>query len=217
MVRRVLSGPEVMLVLTFAKGVVVGLVIAVPVGPAGMLCVRRAIIGGAIFGLVSGFGAASADAFFGAIAGFGLTFIRDWLLAWRDVLGVGGGTFLLIVGVKSLLVPPPVRTAPLGHQRLAGAFLSTFALAITNPVTILAFAAIFTQIGFDPASGTVSIVTLVLGVFSGSLAWWVSLSAAAPALRRFGMSWLPRFAGVLLTVSGIVLLGAAGARLAGLF
>lgn len=205
-----------MLVLTFFKGVLVGLVIAVPVGPAGMLCVRRTVIEGALFGLISGFGAACADAFFGAIAGFGLTFIRDWLFTWRDLLGLGGGAFLLIVGVKGLLAPRPLRITPIGHERLAAAFLSTFAVAITNPVTILAFAAIFTQIGFDPASGTLSIVTLVLGVFSGSLAWWVSLCLAAPALRRVGMSWLPRFSGALLTVSGIGLLGAAAARLAGL-
>lgn len=205
-----------MLALTFAKGIVVGLVIAVPVGPAGMLCVRRTVVEGAIFGLVSGIGAACADAFFGAIAGFGLTFIRDWLFAWRDVLGLGGGTFLLIIGIKGLLAPRPVRIAPVGHERLVAAFFSTFALAITNPITILAFAAIFTQIGFDPASGTVSIATLVLGVFSGSLAWWIGLCAATPALRRIGMSWLPRFSGALLTVSGIVLLGAAAARLAGL-
>lgn len=205
-----------MLILTFAKGIAVGLVIAVPVGPAGMLCVRRTIVEGAIFGLVSGFGAACADAFFGAIAGFGLTFVRDWLLAWRNMLGLGGGTFLLLVGVKGLLAPHPVRIAPVGHERLAAAFVSTFALAITNPITILAFAAIFTQIGFDPGSGTISIATLVLGVFSGSLAWWVGLCVAAPALRRIGMSWLQRFSGVLLTVSGFGLLGAAAARLAGL-
>jgi threonine/homoserine/homoserine lactone efflux protein len=205
-----------MLVLTLAKGIVVGLILAIPVGPAGMLCVRRTLVEGAIFGLVSGIGAACADAFFGAIAGFGLTFIRDWLFAWRDVLGFGGGGFLLLVGLKGLLAPRQVQIKPIGHERLAAAFLSTFALAVTNPITILAFAAIFTQIGFDPASGTVSIAALVVGVFSGSLAWWVSLCLAAPALRGVGMAWLPRFSGALLTVSGLALLGAAAARLAGL-
>ena len=205
-----------MLVLTFFKGIVVGLIIAVPVGPAGMLCVRRTVVEGAIFGLTSGIGAACADAFFGAIAGFGLTFIRDWLFAWRDLLGLGGGTFLLLIGIKGLLAPRPVQIGPIGHERLAAAFLSTFALAITNPVTILAFAAIFTQIGFDPAAGTLSIATLVLGVFSGSLTWWASLCAGAPALRRIGTTWLPRFSGALLTVSGFALLGAAAARFAGL-
>ncbi|MDE2229967.1 MAG: LysE family transporter [Alphaproteobacteria bacterium] len=205
-----------MLALTFAKGVVVGLILAVPVGPAGMLCVRRTLIEGVTFGFTSGLGAACADALFGAIAGFGLTFIRDWLLAWRDALGLGGGAFLLVVGLKGLLIPHQFRVGPVGGERLAAAFASTFALAITNPVTILVFAAIFTQIGFDPASGNVSIAVLVAGVFSGSLAWWVSLCLAAPALRRVGMSWLPRFSGALLAVSGMGLLGAAAARLAGL-
>ncbi|HVA35742.1 MAG TPA: LysE family transporter [Stellaceae bacterium] len=205
-----------MLALTFAKGVVVGLILAIPVGPAGMLCVRRTLIEGAIFGLVSGFGAACADAFFGAIAGFGLTFIRDWLFAWRDALGLGGGSFLLVIGLKGLFAPRQVQIGPIDHERLAAAFISTFALAVTNPITILAFAAIFTQIGFDPASGKLSIAALVIGVFSGSLTWWVSLCLAAPALRRVGMAWLPRFSGALLTVSGIALLSAAAARLAGL-
>lgn len=205
-----------MLLLTFTKGIVVGLIIAIPVGPAGVLCVRRTLIEGAIFGLVSGLGAACADAFFGAIAGFGLTFIRDWLFAWRDVLGLGGGAFLLIVGINYLVVPRTVQIQPIGHERLAAAFLSTFALAITNPVTILAFAAIFTEIGFDPASGNLNIAALVAGVFSGSLAWWLSLCGGAPALRRIGMAWLPRFSGGLLAVSGVALIATAVARLAGM-
>ncbi|MGH7013029.1 MAG: LysE family translocator [Stellaceae bacterium] len=205
-----------MLVLTFAKGIVVGLVLAIPVGPAGMLCVRRAVVEGAVFGLVSGLGAACADAFFGAIAGFGLTFIRDWLFSWHNALGLGGGVFLLIVGVKGLIAPRPIQTGAVAHERLAAAFLSTFALAVTNPVTILVFAALFTQIGFDPASGKLSIATLVAGVFTGSLAWWVSLCLATPALRHIGMSWLPRLSGGLLAISGVGLLTATVLRFAGL-
>ncbi|MGH6975666.1 MAG: LysE family translocator [Stellaceae bacterium] len=216
MVRGARAETGTMLLLTFAKGIAVGLILAVPVGPAGMLCVRRTVVEGAIFGLVSGFGAACADASFGAIAGFGLTFIRDWLFAWRDTLGIGGGVFLLIVGIKGLVAPRPVQIGPIGHERLAAAFVSTFAVAIVNPVTILVFAAIFTQIGFDPASGRLSIAVLVAGVFSGSLAWWISLCLAAPWLRRIGMAWLPRFSGGLLALSGIGLLGAAAGRLAGL-
>lgn len=216
MVRGARAETGTMLLLTFVKGIVVGLILAVPVGPAGMLCVRRAVVEGAIFGLVSGIGAACADASFGTIAGFGLTFIRDWLFAWRDTLGIGGGVFLLIVGIKGLIAPRPIQVGPVGHERLAAAFISTFALAIANPVTILVFAAIFTQIGFDPASGRLSIGVLVAGVFSGSLAWWISLCLAAPWLRRIGMSWLPRFSGGLLAISGIGLLGAAAGRLAGL-
>lgn len=216
MVRGARAEARIMLLLTFTKGIAVGLILAVPVGPAGMLCVRRTVVEGAIFGLVSGLGAACADASFGAIAGFGLTFIRDWLFAWRDTLGIGGGVFLVIVGVKGLVAPRPVQVRPVGHERVAAAFISTFALAIANPVTILVFAAIFTQIGFDPASGKVSIAVLVAGVFSGSLAWWISLCLAAPWLRRIGMLWLPRFSGGLLAISGIGLLGAAVGRLAGL-
>src|SRR5665213_2241682 len=82
-----------------------------PVGPAGMLCVRRSLFEGAIYGLMSGLGAACADAFFGAIAGFGLTFIRDWLLSWRNELGLAGGALLIVLGIKSLLARGPARAA----------------------------------------------------------------------------------------------------------
>lgn len=203
-----------MLLIIFFKGIFVGLIIAIPVGPAGMLCVRRSLFEGAIYGLVSGLGAACADAFFGAIAGFGLTFIRDWLLSWRNELGLAGGALLIVLGVKSLLARGPAQAEPLGGERLATAFLSTFALAISNPITIVVFAAIFTQLGFDPASGWLSIAALVAGVFLGSLAWWLSLCAGAPALRRIGIAWLNRVSGAILAVSGIFLLGAALLRLA---
>jgi threonine/homoserine/homoserine lactone efflux protein len=210
------NGAAVPLFVTFAKGVFVGLIIAVPVGPAGILCVRRTVVEGAIYGLVSGLGAACADAFFGVVAGFGLTYVQDWLLARREWLGLGAGGFLLVVGLKGLLAPREFNPGPIGGERLAAAFLSTFALAITNPLTILVFAAIFTQIGFDPATGPISIGTLVAGVFCGSLTWWLSLCFGAPLLRGIGVAWLPRLAGAILAISGAGLLGAALLRMAGL-
>jgi len=206
----------VLLFITFIKGVFVGLIIAVPVGPAGILCVRRTLIEGALFGLVSGLGAACADAFFGVIAGFGLTYVQDWLLARRDWLGLGAGAFLLVVGFKGLLAPREYNTGPVGGERLAAAFFSTFALAITNPLTILVFAVIFTQIGFDPATGPISIGALVAGVYCGSLAWWLSLCFGSLLLRGIDVAWLPRLAGGILAASGGGLLGAALARMSGL-
>jgi threonine/homoserine/homoserine lactone efflux protein len=206
----------VLLLADFLKGVFVGLIIAVPVGPVGILCVRRTLIEGEKFGLISGLGAASADAFFGIVAGFGLTYVQDWLLARRDWLGLGAGIFLLAVGLKGLLAPREFNPGPIGGERLAAAFLSTFAIALTNPLTILVFAAIFTQLGFDPTTGAISIAALVAGVFSGSLAWWFSLCFGAPLLRGIGIAWLPRLAGAILAVSGAGLLGVAFVRMAGL-
>src|SRR5258708_1374419 len=90
------------LVIDLVKGIAVGIVIALPVGPVGVLCVRRTLFQGPVFGLLSGLGAATADTMFGVIAGFGLTFLRDGLLPYQDLLGAAGGAFLLGLGLPAL-------------------------------------------------------------------------------------------------------------------
>ena len=200
-----------MLLVTLLKGIVVGIVIALPVGPVGVLCVRRTLYEGPVFGFVSGLGAATADMIFGIIAGFGLTFIRDWLLTFQDWLGVAGGAFLLVIGLRALLAPTAAEPEPLSGEALLSAYASTFALTITNPLTILAFAAIFAKAGVSEATGFAGVAVLVVGVFLGSLVWWIGLSfgigsfgRAAGAVR---LVWLNRVAGVILTLSGCGLLG----------
>src|SRR5580692_4858209 len=111
-----------MVLLLLAKGMIVGIVIALPVGPVGVLCVRRCLFEGARFGLAAGFGAATADAGFATIAGFGLTYLRDWLLHYQDWFGLAGGIFLLIFGVRALFMTHPGEPEPLSDERLIGAF-----------------------------------------------------------------------------------------------
>src|SRR5437764_1666457 len=91
-----------MLLLFLLKGIAVGIVIAVPVGPVGVLCVRRTVFEGRLFGFLSGLGAASADTIFGVVAGFGLTVVSDWLLGWQNWLRAAGGLFLVWVGTSAL-------------------------------------------------------------------------------------------------------------------
>lgn len=199
-----------MLFLTLLKGVAVGIVIALPIGPVGVLCVRRNIFEGARFGFTSGLGAASADALFAATAGFGLTFIRDWLLHYEDWLGAVGGVFLLAIGLKALFTRNPAAPEPLGGEALLGAYASTFALTIANPITILSFAAIFAELGLNAVVGWIDISMLVAGVFLGSSLWWLGLSLGVTALRKFARTfqlvWLNRISGSILSVSGIGLL-----------
>jgi threonine/homoserine/homoserine lactone efflux protein len=199
-----------MLFLTLIKGVAVGIVIALPVGPVGVLCVRRNIFEGARFGFVSGLGAASADAFFAIIAGFGFTFIRDWLLLYADWLGAIGGLFLLAIGLKALFTRNPAAPEPLGGERLLGAYASTFALTVANPITILSFAAIFAELGLKAVVGWIDISLLVAGVFLGSSLWWLGLSLGVSALRKFARTfqliWLNRISGSILSLSGVALL-----------
>jgi threonine/homoserine/homoserine lactone efflux protein len=202
-----------MLLAFLLKGVLVGIIIAVPVGPVGVLCIRRTIFRGRLAGFVSGLGAATADAVFGIIAGFGLSFISDLLLGYQDWLRFGGAAFLLYVGAAALAADPmSARTAPRDPDTLIADYVSTFALTITNPITILAFVAIFAALGFTGHEATLGrAAILVLGVWLGSLLWWAVLAGGADLLRlsfdRRHLIWINRGSGGILLLSGVVLLG----------
>ncbi len=195
------------------KGIAAGLIVALPVGPVGALCMRRSLFEGMAYGLISGLGATLADSLYGTIAGFGNTIIRDSLMLERNWLGAAAGLFLLVAGGKAILKPGSYRLEPPGGERLAYAFGSAFLLTLANPFTILVFAAIFSQIGVDASSGYAGIVLLVTGVFLGSMMVWVGLCFGAKALRRFGLAWLGRVSGAVLVVFGVVLLGVSLFRL----
>jgi len=210
--------PEIL--LFFIKGIIVGIVIAVPVGPVGVLCVRRSFFEGAHFGVISGLGAALADMIFGIIAGLGLTVVRDWLLGYQEVLGAIGGIYLLFIGVRACLRTSEAERQPLTGEKLAAAFASTFALTVTNPITILAFAAIFAKVGFDSEGvSLIDVAVMVGGVFVGSLVWWLGLSFGIAALRRFAgmvhLTWVDRVSGAVLVLSGAGLLGSVALDVAG--
>jgi threonine/homoserine/homoserine lactone efflux protein len=207
--------------LYLIKGIFIGMVIAVPAGPVGVLCVRRSFFEGARFGIVSGLGAALADVIFGIVAGLGLTVVRDWLLGYQDWLGLLGGIYLLAVGARTLRSRRNADPQPLTGENLAAAFASTFALTIANPITILAFAAIFAKVGFDSEGGvSLALVwVLVSGVFLGSLVWWLGLCFGISALRRFAhmehFAWVDRVSGTVLMVSGAGLLTSVALDVAG--
>jgi len=202
-----------MLLIVLLKGIVVGIVIALPVGPVGVLCVRRCLFEGPRYGLASGLGAAVADTTFGAIAALGLTFLSDWLLHYEDWFGLMGGVFLLGFGIKAFFFYRPRKPEPLGGEKLFGAFVSTFALTITNPITLLSLAAIFAKVGAGSVTGLLDASILVGGVFAGSLLWWLAISFGILALRDLAgeivMLWLNHISGAILLSSGIGLLIAA--------
>ncbi len=206
--------PAALLLIALLKGVAIGVVIALPVGPVGVLCVRRTVFEGPTYGFISGMGAATADTIFGIIAAAGLTVLRDWLLSYQDWFGAAGGVFLMFIGVRTLIAPPTEReTVPLSGERHVRAYFSTFGLTITNPITILAFAAIFAKLGASESAGIFTLGALVIGVFAGSLVWWLALSFGLFWLQRiagsFHLAWLNRISGGILTMSGVGLLGAA--------
>jgi threonine/homoserine/homoserine lactone efflux protein len=132
-----------MLLAFLLKGVLVGIIIAVPAGPVGVLCIRRTIFHGRLAGFASGLGASTADAVFGVIAGFGLTVVSDLLLDYQDWLRLGGAGFLLYIGIRALAAGPiEGEQSERDPEGLLADYASTFVLTITNPITILAFLAI---------------------------------------------------------------------------
>ena len=137
---------------TLAKGFVVGGSIAAPVGPIGVLCIRRSLTQGRLIGFVSGLGAATADAFYAAVAGFGLTALSQFFVHHARPLHLAGGLLLLYLGVRTAFAPRASEaTGGAPTDSRLGAYASTLLLTITNPMTIFMFAAIFTAIA--PANG----------------------------------------------------------------
>jgi len=187
------------------RGLVIGFSIAAPVGPIGVLCVRRTLAEGRLPGLASGLGAATADAIYGCVAGFGLTSISSILITQQSWLRLVGGLFLLYLGLKTFLAKPTEKAASTKRHGLVGAYASTFLLTLTNPMTILSFAAIFAGLGVASAGGSyLDAAVLVLGVFVGSALWWLILSGVVGAFRaKFNPRWL-RWAN---RISGVIIIG----------
>jgi len=190
------------------KGGVIGFSIAAPVGPIGVLCIRRTLAEGRASGFVSGLGAASADAVYGCIAGFGLTFISSLLVGQQAWLRLVGGVFLFYFGIRTFLALPAQQAASFKGRGFFKAYASIFFLTLTNPMTILSFAAIFAGLGLANSRGNyISAGLLVLGVFIGSALWWLLLSGGVGAYRNkfpaSGLVWVNRISGVIIVGFGL--------------
>jgi threonine/homoserine/homoserine lactone efflux protein len=197
------------------KGFLIGLAIAAPVGPIGVLCIRRTLADGRLAGLFSGLGAATADAMYGCVAGFGLTFISSFLVSQQTWLRLLGGGFLCYLGIKTFLAKPAEKPVETKNTGLLGAYVSTFFLTLTNPMTILSFAAIFAGLGLGNIQGDyLTAAGLVLGVFAGSSAWWLILSGA---VGLFQAKFTPQALRWVNRASGMIILGFGYVTLWGLF
>jgi threonine/homoserine/homoserine lactone efflux protein len=195
--------------LLFAKGLGLGLALAAPVGPIGLLCIRRTLAEGRALGFATGMGAATADAAYGAVAGFGIAVVADALVAQQGWLAVAGGLFLIWLGLRTALARPADAAAPVrtGVRGLIAAWASTTLLTLANPATILTFLAAFASLGLaGGAGGTGAALVLVLGVFLGSALWWLALSLGVGVLRdRVGLlalAWINRVSGAALIAFG---------------
>ena len=194
------------------RGMILGFSIAAPVGPIGVLCIRRTLTQGRVCGLVSGLGAASADAFYGCVAGFGLTFLSSALVQQQVWFRLAGGLFLCYLGIKTFLDRPAEKAAE-ARTGLAGAYVSTFLLTLSNPVTILSFVAILAGLGAAVRGVNYGATgALVLGVFTGSAMWWLLLSSSVGLFRHRltsgSLRWINRISGVIIITFGALALAA---------
>jgi threonine/homoserine/homoserine lactone efflux protein len=206
----------------FFEGIIIGFAIAAPVGPIGVLCIRRTLAEGRASGLVSGLGAATADAIYTSVAALSLTFVTNLLVGGESWLRFVGGAFLMFLGARTFLAHPAERAAPAERSGLPGAYASTFFLTLTNPTPILSFAAIFAGLGAGDASGDVlSAMLLVLGVFLGSAMWWFVLSGtvglllryerfSAPIQSKAGLRWVNRVSGIVIASFGVLAISGLG-------
>jgi threonine/homoserine/homoserine lactone efflux protein len=191
------------------RGFALGFAVAASPGPIFFLCLRRTLDRGRLYGLISGFGVATADAVYAALATFGVAALTSVLISERRPLALVGGAALAALGIRILLEKPrPMDAAPAATARgLAGAYVSTLGLTIANPATIISFAALAVTLGLGVGAGLTRPASVVAGVLLGSAAWWCVL-AIAVSLPRDRMT--PRVVRGISVFSGlaIVVLGA---------
>lgn len=191
------------------KGIIIGFALALPIGPVGILCIRKTISRGHLSGMIIGFGAATADAMYGCVAALGLTFISDLLVTQQMWLRLIGGAFLLYLGIKTFLTHPVEEMPQANGRGLLGTYVSTLLLTLTNPLTIFAFLGVFAALGLRNGNlGYGSAATLVSGVFLGSSLWFFTLSYGVTLFRKkinsTGLGWINRISGLLIILFGII-------------
>ena len=195
----------------FIKGFIIGFSIAAPVGPIGILCIQRTLAGGNVQGLVTGLGAATADALYGFIAAFGLTFISNFLVDQSLWFRIIGGLFLCYLGIRAFFKKTREQTVSLADSTVLSAYGTTFFLTLTNPMTILFFAGVFAGLGIVSESiHYASAGLMVIGVFTGSGAWWLFLSAATGIFRNkiseSKLAIVNKISGIIIVAFGVAAL-----------
>jgi threonine/homoserine/homoserine lactone efflux protein len=200
-----------MSVYLLIEGLMIGLVVAVPVGPLGLLCINRALMLGPVCGLFSGLGVATADAIAAGIAALGITLVSSFLADHQIALRLIGGVFLCYLGVKIFRTEAVSRVPVNSVNGLASAFATTFLLTLSSPVTVLSFVAIYAGWHVPALHGRyIAAAMLTAGVFTGSALWWVALFIGLTTFRdRFNLTflfWVHRASGAIIAIFGVVVL-----------
>jgi threonine/homoserine/homoserine lactone efflux protein len=189
------------------RGVLAGLAIAIPVGPVNVLCISRTITGGRRAGIVSGLGAATADALYGAIAAFSITVIIDFLMEELFWIRTIGGILLIGIGlVYWFKKPRPLKdaAAPSPHS----AFATTLLLTLTNPTPVLSFLAVLAGLRLGQQRPWPLTMLVVAGIFCGSMLWWIVLAMISGHFRRRfndrAILWMNRIGALAIGAFGVL-------------
>jgi threonine/homoserine/homoserine lactone efflux protein len=200
-----------MLASVLLKGAIIGFSLAAPIGPVGMMCIRRTLAHGHLRGFVSGLGAATADSVYAIVAAFGITLISNFVIQHEFSIRLVGGILLVLLGLRTLLVHPaekPPRNGVNGH---ASAYVTMFLLTFTNPMTLFAFAVVFAGVGAGSVVGdTLTAGFLVAGVFLGSALWFLFITTAVHVYKDkfkvWGLKVVNIIAGSFILLCGAVIL-----------
>lgn len=195
------------------SGVLVGLALAAPVGPVGVLCIRLALTQGRWASAAAGLGAATADAIFGAVAGLGLILIQSFIADHQTSLSLIGGGIVMALGVMTLRTSATLDDRPATLMSLSKDFVTTFTMAITNPATMVAAFGLIAAVGpLDLTDGSYAGGRLVVGIFVGSALWWLALASITIGLRQRitrNLGWVNKLSGGLFLMFGAVLVARA--------
>ncbi|ANB59321.1 LysE family translocator [Anoxybacteroides amylolyticum] len=192
------------------KGILIGLSVAAPVGPIGLLCIQRTMTHGRVIGFISGLGAATADALYGLIAGLGFTAVTHFLLEQQTWIRFIGALFLAYLGIRTFRAKAARIPAQARGGNALTAYLSVLFLTLSNPMTILSFLAVFSSLAISSSS----VFLFLSGVFFGSAIWWLFLSGMVGLFRR---RLEERYLTIINRLSGLLLLGFALWAVYGLF
>lgn len=194
------------------RGVLAGLAIAVPVGPVNILCISRTLAAGRLAGIVSGFGAATADTLYGAIAAFSISLVINFLVREKFWIRLVGGALLIAIGLAYWFKKPKSlkeEAEDSGHSE----YVTTLLLTLTNPTTVLSYMAVLAALRLGEARPWTLNLILVLGIFCGSMLWWIVLAMVAGHFRhRFNdraVTWMNRIAAIAIGAFGVVTMAIA--------
>jgi len=192
------------------KGIIVGFLASIPLGPVGVLCIQRTINKGRVSGLFSGMGAATVDGFFALVAALGLTFIINFIEQQQFLIQLIGGSVLILLGAKVFNTNPikQIRKHRRKKNKLIEDYFSVLLLTLSNPLAIFLFVAAFAGIGIVSSNDShIESSLIISGVFIGAMIWWGALTFFVDLFRKkFRLKqlwWINKIAGILIAGFGV--------------